>query len=77
MKKIMIEKKTTLPSIRNEEWKKITVESVKVNKFSSKYPEGQRHWTELANLCGSETCLSQIQCSPKEAEQKYKNWTRN
>ena len=32
IKKIMTEKKTTLPSLRNQDWKNVKVEIEKVNK---------------------------------------------
>ena len=57
MKKMMTEKKTTLPSLRNQDWKNDKVETEKSKQIFPKYPGVQHHWTKRANLCGSKTSL--------------------
>ena len=44
----MIKKKTTLPSLRNQDWKKVKVETEKINKLSTHIPKG--NITELNAL---------------------------
>ena len=41
MKKIIIEKKTTVPSPRNKDWKKVKAETEKINKLLPNIPNGQ------------------------------------
>ena len=44
IKKLMTEKKTTLPSLKNQDWKKDKVETEKINKLSMNIP-----WTSSLN----------------------------
>ena len=73
VKKIMTEKKTTLPFIRNQDLKRVKVEIEMVNNFFRNIQNRQHHWAKRANLCGKETTLRENRCSLKEHEQKYKN----
>ena len=57
IKKIMTEKKTTLPSIRNQDWKKCQGRNQKGKQIINKYPNRQHYWTEQANLCRGKTSL--------------------
>ena len=38
MKRIMFEKKTTLPSLRNQEWKKVNLETEEINDLLTDIP---------------------------------------
>ena len=48
MKRIMSEKKTALPSLRNQDWKTVKVETGKINGLSTNIPT--KNITEFNNL---------------------------
>ena len=53
IKRIMSEKKTILPSLRNQDWKTVKVESEKINKYINKQHQGIKQ----TNLYGSKISL--------------------
>ena len=70
IKKILTEKKATLPSLRKLE---LTFGIMwKAKQIITKYPNEQHHWTEQVSLCWSKINLLQNRCASKELEQKYK-----
>ena len=68
IKKIMTKKKTTLPSCRSQDNKKIKVETKNVNKLLTNIQSG--HITEVNEL---NYVGGKLVCD-KEPEQKYKMW---
>ena len=76
VKKIMTEKKTTLPSLRNQDWKKIKIEIEKVNKSLPNIPTS--NITELNELIYTSKKLVYNEIgAPPESEQKCKTWIGN
>ena len=65
MKRIMSEKKTTLPSLRNQNWKTVKAETKKKKWLINKYPNEQHHRIKRSNLCRREIILWKIGVSPK------------
>ena len=51
----MTEKKSSLPSLRNQDWKKVKVETVKVNKLLRNIPKG--NFIELNELINARAKL--------------------
>ena len=73
----MSEKNTTLPSLSNQDWKKVEVKTEKINKLLPNIPQKKHHWTKRVNLGRSETGPRKNQCSSRKPEQKYKIWAGN
>ena len=73
----MTEKKTTLPSLRNQDRKKVKVTTEKVYKLLTNILIG--NITELNELvyAGVKLDCDKNQCSLKEPEQKYKTLIGN
>ena len=65
IKRIMSEKKTTLPSLMNQDWKAVKVETKKkiINSYLNEH-----HGIKRTNLCRRETDLCQNRRYPKEHE---------
>ena len=53
IKRMMSEKETTLPSLRNQEWKTVKVETEKNKLIINTYPNEQHHRIKQINLCRS------------------------
>ena len=68
IKRIMPEKKTTLPSLRNQDWKTVKSETEKVND-NDKYPDKRHH---LFNICRSKISLWKNRGPPGDHRQKIK-----
>ena len=70
--RIISEKKTRLPSLRNQDWKTVKAKTEKINELLI-------HLNEKHNkkLCRGEISLLQNQCSLKEHKQKLKTWMKN
>ena len=72
LKRIMSEKKTRLPSIRNQDWKTIKTETEKINELLTYI--STNNLTELNELfySGTKLVCEKNRCSPKDHEQKHK-----
>ena len=57
LKRIMSEKKTTLPSLRNQDWETVKVETEKNKRLIYTYLNEQHHGIKWTNLCRSEISL--------------------
>ena len=77
LKRIMSEKKTGLPSLRNQDWRTIKTKTEKINKLLTHI--STNYITELNELisAGAKLVCDKNQCSPKEHEQKLKTWMGN
>ena len=62
---MMSESKTSLPSLRNENWKTINVETE------------QHHRIKQTNLCRSKISQRKHRGFPKKNERKFKTWMEN
>ena len=77
MKKIMTEKKITLPSLRKQDWKKIKIETEKVNKLLPDILMG--NITELNELiyAGRKLVCEKIGISQGNPNRNTKTWMGN
>ena len=60
MKIIMSEKKTELPSLKNQDWKIVKAQTEKNKRLINKYPNEQYHGIKQSNLCKSQTSLWKV-----------------
>ena len=75
MKTNMLKKNTTLPYLKNQDWKRVKVETEKNNQIINKYLNEQHHGMKGTNLCRSEICLwkyTEIQNLDGKSDWKHK-----
>ena len=72
-KRIMYEKKTTLPSLRNIDWKGLKADTEKNKWIINTYLNEKHDGIKWTNLCRSEISLG----FPLNHEQKLKTWLGN